>query len=226
MSLMENPIVMMHLARCTDNFNAQCDDKVILERDYAIVNDIHSWRFSKDEYCFHPIPYRSEVMAFNPGRIVATKYATVQDAMMKGFHCAGYIGDKLSVILNPSKSADGWTMSYFGYDETTITIRNATYFLGNRKVYPRLEGMTEIIWLEQNAVRLMIVVGRQKQYTLSLLHYGDDGLLNSETAFSRDWPQEEYYRFHHNEHGEMIRITVDSPLKTDDVLWQAKNKPS
>jgi hypothetical protein len=208
---------------CFNSFESIKQNTDLLDNYLSTINVITDWKFSKDGYCFYPIPHRNQLMGFSSKTESKANIKDPADAKTRDLYSFGFIDDKLSVCIDPTKLDDHLIASVFLYpDNSEIDIFNITKSESKNRAFTRLDSLGKVIWLEPATTRIEVTVGIEGQYSISLLNYIDNKLC-TETRYSKDWATEQFYKFYYNKDGDLESVvTIDTNTQVEFPIWKSR----
>jgi hypothetical protein len=182
---------------------------------------IQEWVYSTGDI-FNPLPYRDEMMGFNPGRLVKKKYATPMDAVTnKSIYASGFIDGKRVILKDPVQENTGYISHFFQQDDETILVRRVKYKVPN---YNSSQLVALNIIKDIDIGRRIYVGVSERSYSCSLLIYDSSQRLTCETSFSQGWIADVEYHFTYDGDNSLIMVTTPSKDENFEVKLWPKSK--
>ncbi len=219
LKILELPELLVKRDELTAKFKANKKDCVFLGTAHDALKEIEIWKYSTGPIFGVP-PFVLEMAGFDGGRLLKKQYPNPYEARLKGVYSSGFIGEQLTILVQPSKPPNmPLIVSKFLWENDILHKTHIKYFDHNDCKSTKPPGLIGIgmFFNIKKYIRAYIAIGDAGAFSIELYHYDEKNLISSVSSVTAPSIFQNEYQMRYDAEDDLEAI-----YSGDQVVWKRK----
>ncbi|GKT17416.1 hypothetical protein AVHY2522_15155 [Acidovorax sp. SUPP2522] len=220
--LIEIPEFRDIISECKNLFH---EKKITISKENRVESSLalpSSWRYSRGDY-FYPLPYRNEIMGYQPAKIIKRQYQSTDEASNKGIHSSGFLEGKHIVTRHPIELDTVIDISLFEYNINEILHLNLRGFRRNsRQKEDSLKSIGKTFTRDDKIIN--VNYARDGNFLVNLLRKDEKQNIFEEYIYTKEWDTNDIYKYIHDEQNQLLEVRAPGKSGNFDVVIWKRDK--
>lgn len=189
-----------------------------------VFKSVQEWRYSKG-VLYTPFKFFNELMGYSPGRVVKKIFLSPLDGRLQGFECAGFVENKLCLMLDSAKGGENSRLALSRVEEKEggVFVKRSHHYDFTRSAGRAAEFVSlSLITRLSDRFELSAGASVRGDFGLKLFECGADGLVDCVYVYGTGFREPIRHQFYYDWRG-LLKITVPSKNPDEEsVVWKRK----